>query len=212
MAFPKTHIFSQLRREYAGGQLLESDADADAIAQFGKWFDQAVNDNAPHANAFTLATVDDSGQPSGRVLLLKDFDQRGFVFVTNYASRKGKELLANPKAGMVFFWEPLERQVRIEGVVEKTSAEDSADELSRAAAEAQIAAYTSHQSEVIASRQRWKSGTVPKRSSLALSRSRRRRSGEPIHWFPMQLNSGRAGPGGCMIGCCMRNRQAAGGK
>src|SRR3954468_23253569 len=98
-----------MRVEYTRGALLESEVSADPIVQFGRWFEDAVAAKIPDANAMTLATVDASGGPSARIVLLKGFDAKGFVFFTNYLSRKGKELAADPRATLVFFWQPLER-------------------------------------------------------------------------------------------------------
>src|SRR5687767_3155284 len=102
-----------LRVDYARGTLSESDALPDAIAQFAKWFDEARAAGVAEPNAMTIATVDSSGAPSARIVLLKEFDERGFTFHTNYLSRKGQELAANPRAALCFHWQPLERQVRI---------------------------------------------------------------------------------------------------
>src|SRR5689334_6828003 len=106
-----------LRQHYSLGGLTEADARADPFALFRAWFDAALAAGLPEPNAFTLATVGPDGRPSARVVLLKHVDH-GFTFFTNYDSRKGRELAANPHCAMVFFWHALERQVRIEGAVE----------------------------------------------------------------------------------------------
>src|SRR4051794_30757693 len=111
----------QLRREYTRDVLDEAGVLPDPIAQFGRWFADAQMSGIAEPNAMTLATADASGLPSVRVVLLKGFDQRGFTFFTNYNSRKGRELSGNPRAALCFYWQPLERQVRIEGIVEKVS-------------------------------------------------------------------------------------------
>ena len=107
--------FEDLRRDYAGTPLDEAAAGDDPFALFGAWFDQAVGAGVPLANAVALATVGASGQPSARMVLLKGWDARGFVFYTDYDSRKGQDLLQEPRAALLFYWEPLHRQIRIEG-------------------------------------------------------------------------------------------------
>src|SRR6476659_5069680 len=114
-----------LRVDYSRGRLDEADVSGDPVEQFGRWFNDARAANVAEPNAMTLATVDPAGKPSARIVLLKSFDARGFAFYTNYDSRKGRELAANPAAALCFFWQPLERQVRIEGVVEKVGREES---------------------------------------------------------------------------------------
>ena len=110
---------ADLRRSYEKNSLLEGDAHASPFDQFAQWFEQAQAAEVPEPNAMTLATVNAQGQPSARIVLIKGFDQQGFTFFTNYTSRKGEELAANPLAALLFFWQPLERQIRIEGRVEK---------------------------------------------------------------------------------------------
>ncbi len=114
-----------IRKDYIHSSLSEFDVDRDPIRQFGKWFDEALKAHVPEANAMSLATVSADGKPSSRIVLIKEFDQRGFVWFTNYASRKGFELESNPHAALLFHWIELERQVRIEGQVEKIAAEES---------------------------------------------------------------------------------------
>src|SRR5262245_20441494 len=116
---------SDLRREYASRALIESEAQTDALRQFELWFDEALNASLVEANAMTLATVSPGGEPSARIVLLKGFDTRGFVFFTNYQSAKGRDLDAHPRACLLFFWAELERQVRITGAVGRVSAEES---------------------------------------------------------------------------------------
>jgi pyridoxamine 5'-phosphate oxidase len=143
----------ELRREYARGELLEADVLPDPIRQFERWFNDATEAAVNEPNAMTLATADArTGAPSVRVCLLKGFDERGFVFYTNYASRKGRELSENPRAAMCFYWQPLERQVRIEGTVETVSREESEAYFQSRPRGAQIGAWVSHQGEVLMSR------------------------------------------------------------
>src|SRR5512140_1664561 len=116
---------ADLRQEYGYAELVEDDAAADPFRQFARWFDDALRAELPLPNAMTLATADADGRPSARVVLLKGADADGFVFYTNYESRKARELAANPYASLVFLWTPMERQVRIEGTVEKVSDAES---------------------------------------------------------------------------------------
>ncbi|MEL6845911.1 MAG: pyridoxal 5'-phosphate synthase, partial [Bacteroidota bacterium] len=115
---------ADIRVDYTQGELHESQIADNPIVQFERWFQAAVAAEVPEPNAMILATVAD-GQPSARVVLLKGFDERGFCFYTNYESRKGQELAANPKAALTFFWPELERQIRLEGTIEKVSPEES---------------------------------------------------------------------------------------
>ena len=116
---------ADLRKDYSHASLSRADALDDPIAQFSKWFDEALRADIPEPNAMSLATVGADGRPSSRIVLVKGFDARGFVWFTNYASRKGKELHDHPAAALLFHWVEIERQVRIEGRVEKVSAAES---------------------------------------------------------------------------------------
>jgi pyridoxamine 5'-phosphate oxidase len=127
-------------------------AQPDPIKLFKKWFDAAVAAGLSEPNAMTLATADPQGKPSARMVLLKGFDQHGFVFYTNYHSRKGRELEQNPHAALVFFWQPLERQIRITGRVTKVTAEESDAYFNSRALGSRFSASISKQSTVIASR------------------------------------------------------------
>jgi pyridoxamine 5'-phosphate oxidase len=142
-----------LRIDYSRGMLTESTALPDPIAQFERWFAEACAAGIREANAMTLATAGAGGRLSARVVLLKGIDSRGFSFFTNYDSRKAREVAANPRAALCFYWQPLERQVRVEGTVEKTSREESEAYFRTRPLEAQIGAWVSRQSEVIASRE-----------------------------------------------------------
>ncbi len=143
---------ASLRRDYAARSLDERDVDADPIAQFLAWFREAHEVDPHEANAMTLATATRDGVPSARVVLLKAADARGFTFYTNYESHKGRELDANPRAALVFHWNSLERQVRVEGVVERGDpAEADAYFASRPLA-SRVGAWASSQSEVVESR------------------------------------------------------------
>jgi len=143
---------SHLRRDYRRGELLESDVARDPFVQFAKWFADAQAGGVVEPNMMVLATVDGAGSPSARAMLLKEVHDGAFVFYTNYGSRKAKELEANPRAAMVFFWGQLERQVRIEGRVQRNSREESEKYFHSRPRESQIGAWASRQSESIASR------------------------------------------------------------
>jgi pyridoxamine 5'-phosphate oxidase len=127
-------------------------AHSDPIRLFKKWFDAAEQAGLKEPNAMTLATATKAGKPSARMVLLKGFDDRGFVFYTNYNSRKGRELAQNPHAALVFFWQPLERQIRITGPVTKVTAEESSEYFNRRPLGSRFSASISKQSTVIASR------------------------------------------------------------
>jgi pyridoxamine 5'-phosphate oxidase len=142
-----------LRIDYGRDQFSEADAAADPITQFDRWFTDAQRAGVPETNAMTLATADGNGAPSARIVLLKSFDERGFSFFTNYQSRKGQQLSANPQAALCFYWQPLERQVRIEGAVEKVSTAESEAYFHSRPVSAQVGAWASAQSSVIESRQ-----------------------------------------------------------
>ncbi len=133
-------------------ELHESDADADAIAQFTRWFEHALIANVPEPNAMTVATATRAGVPSARIVLLKGFDARGFVFYTNYESRKGNELAENPVAALVFHWVELHRQVRITGAVEQVSREESDTYFQSRPRGSRLGAWTSEQSSVLPGR------------------------------------------------------------
>jgi len=138
-----------MRREYAREGLAEADVDADPVVQFGRWFEQAEQAGLLEPHAMTLATATPDGRPSARMVLLRGFDERGFCFYTNYQSRKGDELAANPRAALVFWWDKLERQVRIEGRVERTSRAESEAYFSSRPPGSQLSAAASPQSRVI---------------------------------------------------------------
>jgi pyridoxamine 5'-phosphate oxidase len=144
---------ADLRKEYTRQGLLESDVDADPFAQFALWFSQALAAQLPEPNAMTLATATPEGRPSARTVLIKGVDARGFVFFTNYDSRKGRELAANPWAALVFYWPELERQVRIEGQIGQVDPEESDAYFASRPLGSRIGAWASQQSEVIAGRE-----------------------------------------------------------
>ncbi|MGE8686823.1 MAG: pyridoxamine 5'-phosphate oxidase [Achromobacter sp.] len=171
---------SDLRQSYEKNVLLESQASASPFAQFTRWFDEALASKVPEPNAMTLATVDANGQPNARIVLVKGFDERGFTFFTNYESRKGLDLQAEPRACLLFFWQPLERQVRIEGVVEKVAAEESDAYYHSRPAGSRIGAWASRQSQ-----------PITREELEAREREFRERFGEepprPPHWGGYRL-------------------------
>lgn len=141
------------RKESTLGSLDEAGADADPIVQFGRWYDDAQAAGLAEPDAMTLATTGSGGRPAARMVLLKGFDQRGFVFYTNYSSRKGRELAASPAAALVFWWPPpVHRQVRIEGLVERVSHEESEAYFRTRPLGSRLGAWASNQSEVIPNR------------------------------------------------------------
>ena len=141
-----------LRRDYLRAGLTEAELDADPIVQFSRWFQIARDSGLTDANAMTLATVAADGGPRARVVLLKGCDARGFVFFTNYESEKGRELAAQPRAALCFPWKELERQVRINGRVEKTSREESAAYFATRPRGSQLGACASAQSTILSGR------------------------------------------------------------
>ncbi len=144
---------AELRREYMLNGLHEADLDRDPIEQFRVWFDQALAAGLPEPNAMTLATATPDGRPSARMVLIKGVDARGFVFYTNYQSRKGRELAGNPYAALVFYWAELERQIRTEGQVERVSADESDVYYHSRPLGSRLGAWASAQSEVIPNRE-----------------------------------------------------------
>jgi pyridoxamine 5'-phosphate oxidase len=143
----------RLRKEYGVAELDVSNISRDPFTQFQEWFSAAVNTGLSEPNAMTLATCDRLGNPSARTVLLKEYDRRGFVFFTNYESRKGKELFENPKGALLFYWAALERQIRVEGAVEVVSREESAAYFSRRPRASQLGAICSRQSSRLESRE-----------------------------------------------------------
>src|SRR5215213_7341111 len=144
---------AELRRDYTAGGLAEEEVDPDPFRQFALWFEQARTATGHEPNAMTVATVGADGLPAARILLLKGFDERGFVFYTNYESDKGRQLEENPRVALLFYWPELERQVRISGDIERVSREDSERYFHSRPRGSQIGAAISRQSAVIPNRQ-----------------------------------------------------------
>jgi pyridoxamine 5'-phosphate oxidase len=141
------------RKDYSRFSLREVDLDPDPIRQFEKWFEEASLSDIAESNAMALATATPEGRPSVRIVLLRAVDHRGFAFFTNYDSRKGRELDANPQASLLFFWQGLERQVRVEGQVERADADESDRYFQGRPLASRIGAWASPQSEVIVGRE-----------------------------------------------------------
>ena len=146
-------LVARLRKEYTRAGLKESEADPNPIEQFRRWFDEVLAANLHEPNAMTLATATPDGRPSARVVLLKGFDERGFVFYTNYEGRKAHELEANPRCALVFYWGELERQVRIEGRVRRVAERESDAYFVVRPRGSQLGAWASEQSRPIRDRE-----------------------------------------------------------
>lgn len=142
-----------IRKDYRLQSLLEKDVDANPIKQFEIWWQQVIQSGIDEPNAMTLATSTTSGKPSARIVLLKAIKNNGFVFFSNYDSRKGKQVNDNPFVSLVFFWKELERQVRVEGTIKKAGIQESDEYFSKRPVESRIGAWSSPQSEVIKSRE-----------------------------------------------------------
>lgn len=172
---------AELRQEYMRAGLAEAQADPDPLRQFERWFDDAVRAKLPLPNAMTLATASAGGAPTARIVLLKGIDGGGFVFYTNYRSRKAREMEAKSSACLLFLWSDLERQVRIEGDVEKVSARESDEYYVTRPLGARLSAWASNQSESVASR---------KILETAMEDARRRHGDQPPrppHWGGYRL-------------------------
>lgn len=143
---------SDLRRDYGISGLTEENISKNPFEQFERWFQDALKADFPDPNAFVLSTSDQNNKPSSRVVLLKEYDNDGFVFFTNYESRKGEELAINPNAAMIFFWDKLERQIRIEGKVGKISPEKSFEYFQTRPYTSRLGAHASKQSRELSSR------------------------------------------------------------
>lgn len=144
---------ADLRKEYSRASLSETEVHENPIEQFGKWFAEAISAQVPEANAMSVSTVNASGRPSSRILLIKEFDRYGFTFFTNYESRKGHELAQNQFAALLFYWIELERQVRIEGRVERIAEEESDRYFHSRPLGSRIGAIASAQSQPVPSRE-----------------------------------------------------------
>ena len=144
---------ANLRRDYSSRELLESTVPSDPFAQFSTWMDEAINSKVLDANAMTVSTVGSDGGPSSRIVLLKGFDRGGFVFFTNYTSKKASDLDSNSNISLLFFWPDLQRQVSINGMTTKTAREESEAYFASRPVDSQIGAWASKQSTVLANRE-----------------------------------------------------------
>jgi len=172
---------AELRKNYSLGSLDVADVDRNPFRQFDAWFAQAVDAKLPEPNTMTLATVDSRGRPSARIVLIKGVDERGFMFFTNYESRKGRELADNPHASLLFYWIELERQVRIEGTVVKASAAESDQYYESRPLGSRIGAWASEQSQAIESR------TVLEAREKEISAKYGEHPPRPPHWGGYRL-------------------------
>src|SRR5215204_372583 len=168
---------AEIRRDYSHKSLSENDVDAHAIKQFEKWWDEAVNSKIDEVNAMTLATASIDALPSARIVLLKEFNDKGFVFFTNYESYKAQQLAENPKACLVFFWKELERQIRITGLIDKISGKQSDEYFQSRPESSRIGAWVSPQSQVIESRN-W----LDEKFNKLLSTMEAYSTTRPPHW------------------------------
>lgn len=171
---------ADIRQKYEKFELLEASLAATPLEQFTLWFNEAVQAQVPEPNAMTLATTTPEGRPAARIVLLKGFDERGFVFFTNYASRKGRELAATPFASLLFFWPALERQVRLEGGIEKVAAAESDEYFNSRPLGSRIGAWVSPQSQPI-TRAELEARTLALTESLGAAPPR------PEHWGGYRL-------------------------
>ncbi|MFN6526809.1 pyridoxamine 5'-phosphate oxidase [Nostoc sp. ChiSLP03a] len=171
-----------LRKDYTLEGLSELEVELNPFIQFKKWFDQALAAQLPEPNAMTIATATPDGKPSARMVLLKDFDERGFTFFTNYNSHKGQELAENPQAALVFWWAELERQVRISGYVEKVSETESDQYFHTRPANSRLGAWVSNQSEIIESRE-----VLERRLQEFQSKHENQEILRPPHWGGLRV-------------------------
>ena len=181
MDTPAPQDIAALRKSYERAELDERHSDADPLRQFERWLAEAIDAQLPEPNAMTLATVGGDLRPSTRLVLIKGYDARGIVWYTNYESRKGRELAANPHAALQFHWVELERVVRIEGAVEKISAAESDAYFASRPLDSRIGAWASPQSQVIASREVLVGNAAKFAARFALNPPR------PPHWGGFRL-------------------------
>jgi len=168
---------AEIRKEYSQKSLVESEMQPDAMKQFNSWWQDALEAKIIEVNAMTLATASADGMPSARTVLLKGFSEDGFVFFSNYTSYKGQQLAENPKACLVFYWKELERQVRITGLVTKTTDQENDAYFSSRPHESQVGAIATPQSQVIENRQ-W----LNNRFEKLLQENKNQKIQRPSHW------------------------------
>lgn len=165
------------RFHYSSGQLDEKNVNKNPIIQFENWMEEAIDKKLPEPHTMILSTASKTGRPSGRVLLLRDFSEKGFIFYTNYKSRKGEEINQNPWASLTFFWQQLERQVRIEGKLAKLSSKESDDYFNSRPFESRIGAIASNQSKIIESRKE-----LDNNYEMLLKKYSTKNVPRPVHW------------------------------
>jgi pyridoxamine 5'-phosphate oxidase len=168
---------ASIRRDYQLKSLSESDVAADPIKQFSTWWDEALSAEIDEVNAMALSTVQDDGTPASRIVLLKGFDEAGFVFYTNYESSKGKQINGNNAVSLLFFWKELERQVRVQGLCEKVNPEESDAYFYSRPIGSQLGAWASPQSEQIENRE-----VIESRAAALQSKYKDARVPRPPHW------------------------------
>ena len=206
-----TADLAALRREYGDRGLDTPDLAPDPIEMFGRWFDDTVAAGLHEPNAMVVTTVSGEGHPSTRLVLLKGIDQRGFVFYTNYGSRKARDIEANPAVSLLFPWHDLQRQVRVEGTASRVSQEDSEAYFASRPRGSQLGAWASPQSQEVSSRaSSTRCTAAPRSGSPPLTTCRCRRSGAASGSGPTLWSSGRAATAGCTTGWCTGGRGTAG--
>jgi pyridoxamine-phosphate oxidase len=176
--------YHQERREYQYSGLSREQLQASPFSQFTQWMDEAMQAKLMDPTAMSVATVDANGQPHSRIVLLKDFNHNGFVFYTHYESDKGQQIIENPKASLLFFWPELDRQIRIEGVLSKTSIAESETYFHSRPKESQLAAYSSSQSHEVSSRAALETAFADNAERFA-----NRKVPHPAHWGGYRLTA-----------------------
>ncbi len=189
---------ADLRKDYQQASLTETDVNVDPFEQFGTWFEEALKADVAEANAMSLSTVNAEGRPSSRIVLIKEFDHRGFCWFTNYDSAKGQDIATNPYAALLFFWTALERQVRIEGKIEKITAEENDAYFHSRPLGSRQGAHASHQSQPIANRAALEEQLVAVLENSVINHHVPN-TGEDTVWFQKKLSSGKAVVRDCMI-------------
>lgn len=185
---------AEFRKEYSARGLRREELNPNPIAQFSEWFGQATELGVHEPNALTLATVDETGMPFQRTVLLKYYDPNGFVFFTNYSSRKSAQIASNPKVSLLLPWITLERQVIVQGTAQKISTAESLKYFASRPRESQIGAWVSNQSEVITSRKFLMQKLTEVRENSSRAKSRYHRSGAATASCPRPSSSGKVAP------------------
>ena len=205
-----TNSIADLRKSYERAELNEDASHAAPLQQFDQWLKEAISAEVPEPNAMTLATVGSDLRPSTRIVLIKGYDERGIVWFTNYDSRKGRQIAGNPFAALQFHWVELERVVRIEGVVEKVSDEESDEYFSSRPLDSRIGAWASPQSQVIAGRSVLLANAAKYGAQFMLKPPRPPHTGAATASSPTSGSSGRGARAACMTGCATGWTRATG--